>query len=603
MAEQGQKPFTFEINSFRTVNTKDSPITMKDDELPLLLNFMPIGTSLRSVPGYSAILASTPSGTTISRIFIANLNGTVYTIAFTSDGALYSFDPSWTMTQLLAAGTLSAPRFSQWQDTTFLLIDPSGYYAYVLANGTDVDPGLSIATDTKKVKFTNNINYVISGTSYSKVATDNFWTLTGFNVPVGEVNAAYLYIDSAGVSSIAPGTVVPGHLPILPSLDAAKCVVGILYVIGPFTGGSDTLSGYRFETNIGSTTPALRKLTALAAPSTGTSIAVFQGRVWVATGNKTIQFSAPDSFSDFQVASSGGAVNDIYASLGKKIVNLIPTQDYLYIVGDHGTHVLSGVQVFSTGSTIFNIIDALPGIGSTYPDTACVLAGQGLIMGDMGVHAISAGSYQLISSYLDGLFLKLDTSFSPVASFVKIYNKLCYCILARVTSPIDGTTQKWLMCFYEGRWFFVQYGQDFTYIMQIPSDTDTKSYACYGNNIIQIFTGASSIRKKFRTKASAFGVPLHDKQILNIGAQLSSDTAIATLVQATMSVLGYGTDSATVDFDMSGTGSQSFDNVFGFKSVEGSSRGKRLQIDFDETSAAVYTLSGILIEGQFGADR
>jgi len=50
--------FEIEINAFRTLNTKDSPVTMKDDELAILINFMPIGTSLNVVPGYSAVLAT-----------------------------------------------------------------------------------------------------------------------------------------------------------------------------------------------------------------------------------------------------------------------------------------------------------------------------------------------------------------------------------------------------------------------------------------------------------------------------------------------------------------------------------------------------------------
>ena len=563
------KDFDTEINSFRTVNTKDSPVSMKDDEAAILINFMPIGTTPYTVPGYSDDLATignsetawtantavtqnvtvrrptvpngfiylcTTTGTThatteptwpttplstvsdgtavwttyssnVLRFFDINIGGTLYKIVATTGGALYRLDGSYTQVRLCIPGTFTNPRFEQWKYTNLLIIDAAGYYDY----------------------------------------------------------------DGA----------------------------------------------------------TLTKHTTLSAPSSGSCIAVFKTRVWIGSG-RTLAFSSPDSFTDFTTGSSGGVVIDNYPSLRNQINALAATQDYLYVVGDHATHLIAGVQIYSTGSTVFQLFDGVPGIGSIYPDTVQVLGDSVLMMGDAGVHAVSGSNHELLSSYLDGIYPRISTAFSPVACFVKIYNKLCYAVLVSVPHPIDGSMQKFLFCYYEKRWFYVLYDAvPLTYLAQKSTTTDTQTFASYGNKLIQIFTGESVLEKRIRTKAYNFGTPNYDKQVLWLGATLANNTGLITPITATMSAIGSGnvdasTGQCTVTFtpgvtpwlNASGvtvvwqnassqtvTWSAPYSDMLGLQTLESSGRGKRIQIDYSEISSASYSLNGIMIGGQYGADR
>ena len=503
------KDFSLEINNFRTWNTKDNPVTMKDDECPVLLNFMPIGQSLYTIPGYTDILASTPDGTTIIRTFDVNINGSLYKMAACSDGSLYKFNSSWTRTLVAAAGTFTGdktgPRFAQWKYTNLLIIDPKGYWDY---DGT---------------------------------------TLT--------------------------------------------------------------------------------KHTTKSAPAAGTCIEVWKGRVWTANG-RTLSYSAPDDFTDFQTATSGGIRVDTYASLRNNVVNLLGSQDYLFVTGDHATHIVSGLSILSDGTTDFSLIDAIPGIGTVYPESVCALGDELIFFSDAGVYTINAGSHNLLSSYLDGILTALDTTFAPIGFFSLIYNKLVYCLLVKLTSPLDGTKEKWILCLYEGRWFPVFYGVvgngtglDLSFAGQQASSTDTKTYATYENNIIQIFTGASPITKRVRTKYMDYGDSFTDKQILRVGAVIASNLAfIAAFPAVVRAFATTQSASAEVTFPPQTTnwingfgapiawqnGSAQAVTWFGLQAdsigmttIEG--RGKRMALEYDESGANAYVLSGLILDGQLGA--
>ena len=688
MATPGQE-FAVEMNRFRTVNTKDSPVTMEEDELPLLINLMPIGTSLFSIPGFSAsplvtigdqeaarpqntavvalltvvkglttgtIYVCTASGTTantadpsagwsttnpvtdggatwtpfdstILRFADVNLNNQIYKIVATKGGALYIVTPEWVQFRLNvpAAGGFTNPQFEQWKYTNALIIDPTaGYWDFDGQPGPDRAPTLAIGTDTKKVKITNAINYVAGTTQKTQAAAD-LWGFTGFDVAINKSRSAYLYLDSSGVASIAAGTAgatdLAGADALLPAKDLTKSLIGRINVTAgatAFTGGTTAMNGATITTTYTDNIMLLHHTT-LSTPSVGSCIAIWKGRVWIGNG-RTIHFSAPDSFTDFQTASSGGTVIDGYPSLRNQINALVGAQDYLYVVGDHATHVISGLQIFNNTSTIFNLTDAIPGVGSPYPDTVKALGPMILAMSNTGINGINAGSYELLSSYLDGTIPSVDTTFSPVACFSKIFSKLCFSVLVKCAHPVDGSLQKMILCYYEERWFYVFYGQDFTFIAQSATATDTFTYASVGNTIIQIFTGESYCMKKIRIKALNMQAAFNDKQVLEVGATLVNSTGLLTDIIANMTVIGSGWQSessqgsALVTFSpgtiiwLNDSGAivpwnanwiRLYSDMLGMAGVE--ARGKRIQVDFEESSAAAYSITGIMASGIYGA--
>jgi hypothetical protein len=68
--------------------------------------------------------------------------------------------------------------------------------------------GAATATVTSQAKTVNTLTYTIDGVFKSKVATDNFWTLTGTAVTAGGSGATMHYalcINAAGAASVVQG--------------------------------------------------------------------------------------------------------------------------------------------------------------------------------------------------------------------------------------------------------------------------------------------------------------------------------------------------------------------------------------------------------------
>lgn len=643
--------FELEINTFRTVNTKDSPVTMKDDELPILINLMPIGTFLNVVPGFSEVLATignsetawtaaqgvtinttvrrptvpngfiyvaSQSGTTdatteptwpvdgtteitdgtakwkgysctIKRFADINIGGTVYKLVATVGGKLYRLDSAYTQVLLNPSTAIifSDPQFEQWKYTHALIIDPTaGYYSY---DGTNL-----VYRTTPVVTISIATPAVITLNGHGFIAGEPVTFQTTGTLPTGLTLGTTYYVISAGLTAN--------------TFEVSETLGGAAVNTSGTQSGVQTLS--------------------TAAPTVGTCIAIWKGSVFIASG-RTLFFSAPDSFTDFQTISSGGSVIDTYSSLRNQINALVAAQDYLYVVGDHATHTATGIQSFTGAGTVLTLLDTLPGVGSPYPDTVCVLGSEIVHYGNSGVNALSGANFNLLSSMLDGMLPKIDTSFNPVGWFGKIFNKQVYCLLVSAQHPVDGTLQKFILCFYEDRWFYVLYGQDLTFAGQSATAIDMKTFAAYGNNLIEIFIGESLLTKKARLKAMNLGSPILDKQVLWLGATLVNSTGTTNIV-ATMSAIGSGTKNETgngsaqvlfapdemlwssdvvdpMPWQVSDTNTtdfiwlQLYSDILGMRECEG--RGKRIQIDFEESSISSYAITGIMVGGQYVASR
>lgn len=693
------RDFTIELRKFRTMNQRDTPITMQEDELPFCQNYMPIGTSLWTVPGYSAILATlgnseaawtantayavndvvkptvsngciykcTVAGTShasteptwvttqdttltdggvtwkcyrldILRLFDLNLSGTVYKIVVCGGSTNNSVTLYWLSTSNWSQGRLNIPggtsqsftnpKFAQWQNTKLLIEDTvGGYFNYDGSYKPMTVAGTAIATTKTKVKTANVIQYIIGTANYRKAITNNLWTLTGFNCTNAKYNKCYLYLDNAGAASIGAGTeAATADAVVLPAIDTTKCLVALLQVhptgAGNFTGDTTALDDAGVIPNATFTDYSLSLL--IDATNTGTDIAVFDGRVWTVSGI-TYQYSATGSTTDFTTVGGGGSFVDRNPDVRIAIQRLVAAAGYLYAIGDHATHSIFGAATFSSGNVAYTDADNVPGIGTIWPETAQLTGSTVVMMSDYGGNVVSGQTAESFTSLLDSLYPKIDTSFTPVACFGKIYNKYVYIVLAYATNPTDGNKAKLLLCFYEDRWFIVTYGLDLTYIQGSQLATDTKVYGAYGNNIVQLFSGTSTLmNRQARTKAKDYDIPQKDKQILNVGATIESLVAFSSSMTATISAVCDNTVyTSQVTFTPSTvivvnnlgqtvtmtnaagavvTISALYSIMNGYKSMDNGGRGKRISIDFSEYSANQYIISGLLVDGNYGAD-
>ncbi len=105
----------------------------------------------------------------------------------------------------------------------------------------------AIGTAAAKVKTTAAAAYSVAVYHYAKGATDDFWTLTGFNVTNGMYNICLLCIDTSGNMQIAAGTEgASAGAVVLADTPADSCVVAKVLVhptgTGDFVGGTTELT-------------------------------------------------------------------------------------------------------------------------------------------------------------------------------------------------------------------------------------------------------------------------------------------------------------------------------------------------------------------------
>jgi len=184
--------------------------TISDNEFDWLVNWLPMGPSLRQVPGNSASFATLAAP--IVWMEVLPLNGTVYLFALCINGHLYQVRLSdGTITDCSGATSLSAQSdITCWQGTNILVSDPVAQNLYNW-NGT------VFATAISSVKW--NFIEVFSNRLWGANSSTNTlsWTNSGtFNSLSGDAGAVTI-TDAAVVEPI----------------NALKTFQGSLYIWGP----------------------------------------------------------------------------------------------------------------------------------------------------------------------------------------------------------------------------------------------------------------------------------------------------------------------------------------------------------------------------------
>lgn len=116
-----------------------------------------------------------------------------------------------------AAGAIQASGVGFIRDGQALNGQPTGEGALIQSfnallaqqlNEPQTACGAATATVTSQVKTVNTLTYLINGVFKSKVATDNFWTLTGTAVTAAVGGATMFWalcINAAGAASVVQG--------------------------------------------------------------------------------------------------------------------------------------------------------------------------------------------------------------------------------------------------------------------------------------------------------------------------------------------------------------------------------------------------------------
>ena len=470
------QPIPYFFRDFGGVNTQAHRTAIRDNEWSWLENVMPIGPgTLKTVPAASGTLAALAA--TPVQSWHMNIDNEEVELSQCSDGSIQQtlLTSPYTTTTVAPAGTLSdsGAWAAQWKNTNALFIDPAkGYFSWdgttFIANGNAVS-----------IDFLNG-GYV-PGTGYL----------------VGDV---LTLVGGTGAGAQATVTAIDGS--------------------GGVTGADITALGTGYDANYlsviatGTGTGAKLYVQIMSGPTAGTSIAVFQGRAWIAK-DRLISFSAPGSFNDFTVADSGGQFTMIDPTLEDTIQALLTANNYLYIVGKTGFNVLSDVRVVS-GITQFTNVNVEASIGSANQAAIFPYYRAILFMNNTGIYSLLGSTPQKISDQLDGVVPLIDFTMPVTGGTVSILNILCAAFCFTYNDPVVGPRQLIAINF-ANKWFFASQG-NVSAVFSANVGTVQKLYGMIGANMVQLFQNPdANIDQQWQTKLWDFGDAITVKQLIEIG--------------------------------------------------------------------------------------
>jgi hypothetical protein len=492
------------FRQFETMDTQSNRVALQPNRLAWLENLQPVGPNdLIAVPGPNSPIANI-FGETVSKYFSGNLNGVDYVFAFCVSGAAYQVRiTDGNLTKFANAGTFTNPDMTQWQSSRVLIADPTAGYATWDGTVLVVPGGVS-----------PNINITNGGSGYG----------SGANVSI---------TGGSGVGATATATVVSG---VVSSITLTNSGTGykagdVLTVnITPVAGGAGATANARIW-------PILT--------FTMYTVAVFQGRVWLA-GGRNYFWTGTAGYDDTNPSNASGSSVLVDADLPHSITALRSLNNFLYFFGDGSLKQIGSIAV-SGSVTVFTITTLSSDQGTTFPQSIASYNRLILFANFVGVWAIFGATVEKISDPMDGVFRSLDFSLSPVACPNDINNIRCYLLMARYVDPINGP-RTIFMTFMNKKWFIVSQGAGIRAACTSSLNGTLETFVSSGSDVTQILQSLNTaVPITLRTSLSDDGKPMLGKRGIRIGIAQQYN-AIGTMLLTTDSENSSATDQYTISF-------------------------------------------------------
>lgn len=252
----------------------------------------------------------------------------------------------------------------------------------------------------------------------------------------------------------------------------------------------------------------------------GTSIAVYAGRVWIGSG-RTVLFTDAASYNSF--ANSGGSftINDDY--LTGNVTALQAENGYLYIFGPTSIDILSNVQVVG-GVAQFSRINASSSVGTSQPRSIFSLLRALCFSNNSGFYSMTGATPDKISDELDGLVAAINFGTPVWGGAVMVQNILCAAFLVSFVDNFVGTGQtRSILCLrFRGKWWFTSQlpasAVNLSSIVSIPVNGLSSLYGWAGPSLYSLLSTANTNSFKFVSKLWDMGAPIFKKQAMRVGA-------------------------------------------------------------------------------------
>ncbi len=636
-----QKFIVFE--QFEKMNTQSVRQALSEKELAWLENLQPIsGNNLTTVP--APLSALTSISETITAQFFANLGAVDYIISFTSVGGGWATNIATAVsTEFAQPGTFSNPDMTVWHAVNVITggtqYGPAPGVVFAGGGGSgaaataSIDPrGLNTITITFQGQY--NLPTVpsvgFSGGGGSGAAATIIMTLSGGGFYV--VQSITITNRGSGYSS-APIIAITGGAPV-PGGDArAICTVGdgrvtaitvtnggSGYTSAPsvsFTGGGSgtgasaaAVVGGSNVTTLTLTNPGSGYLSSDALTLTisggggsgatgtahvwpfvtaGTTLAVFQGRVWLG-GGRLIQYTGTGGFDDFAAANASASFTINDADLVHAVTALRNYNNYLFIMGDQSVKQIGNISLNAAGNvTLFTILTLSSDQGTIYPRSCGSFNRVFMFANSNGIYAVFGSSVQKISDDLDGIFKLIDFSQQPQSAIADINGIHNISFLVRYIDPLS-TTRSIMMTFTGKKWFVVSQGDSLVTIATASTlaSGKTSTFSSSGSDITKILGDpTTAVTFKFQSALTHHGNAVQRKKILSGGA---AETLFS----------GTGNLTATYDTE-NGSATKVYALTSGFKLPSGAAgaegSGRYLGITLTGTLAG-FTITNAAVEYQ-----
>ena len=257
---------------------------------------------------------------------------------------------------------------------------------------------------------------------------------------------------------------------------------------------------------------------------TPTTLAVYQGRVWLA-GGRQLTWTGTGGLDDASLANASGTTSIPDADLVHRITALRSLNNFLWIFGDNSIKQIGSVSV-NGSTTVFSIVTLSSDTGTIYPQTIVSYQRLVLFANGTGVYAVLGASVQKISEEMDGVFRQIDFSVPPCAALNDINNIRCYLLLVRYVDQRLNITRTLLLTFQAKKWFVCSQGNNLLTMATAVLNGTLETFGSSGADLTQLLQNTTTPVAIFlQTALSHHSKPHMGKRALRAATAQQSQSA------------------------------------------------------------------------------
>ena len=268
----------------------------------------------------------------------------------------------------------------------------------------------------------------------------------------------------------------------------------------------------------------------------GTTLAVFQSRVWLA-GGQLLQWTGTGAtygnvgYDDFLAADASGSLLISDADLVHAITALRSLDNYLFIMGDQSVKQIGNISLDSTGLvTLFTILTLSSDQGTIWPKS-CISYNRVFLFANVnGIYAVFGSSVQKVSADMDGIFKYTDFTKNIQGALLDLNGQHNAVFLLNYNDPVLGHERTILIVFNGQKWWVASPSTTLAAVATSAA-LSTGELTLYGSltgtDVTSLFASPSiAVPFKIQTALTHHGNAVQGKQVERAG--FSYDLAIGS---------------------------------------------------------------------------